>query len=355
MAVPISRLVADLKSIEQAAFDSVIDVRSPAEFADDHIPGAINLPVLDNEQRAEIGTLYKQQSPFMAKRAGAALVARNIAHHLETSLRGMPREWRPLVYCWRGGQRSGAMAKVFSDIGWRASVIDGGYKAYRRAVLNQLEALPAGLNLILIAGKTGTAKTRILRAGQARGLQVIDLEGLASHRGSLLGREPGQTQPSQRLFESRLAAVLGRMSPARPVFVEAESNKIGQLHVPPALWAQMRSAGRITIDAPLAARIAFLLDDYRHITVDHSDVARLLSGLRTRHSGALIQSWKDQIESGDWASLIASLLESHYDPSYSRSTASRGAQELMTLSTERLDSEAVDGLVARLVRFDKQL
>ncbi len=132
MSTPINRISADLDVIKKASFDSIIDVRSPAEFADDHMPGAINLPVLDDDERAQIGTLYKQVNPFEAKRAGAALVAKNIAAHLQSQLATKDRDWRPLIYCWRGGQRSGAMARIFSDIGWHSTVIEGATKPIAR-------------------------------------------------------------------------------------------------------------------------------------------------------------------------------------------------------------------------------
>ncbi len=352
MAAPISLLPADLTAINDACFDTVIDARSPAEFLDDHVPGAINLPVLDNGQRAEIGTLYKQVNPFTAKRTGAALVARNIAHHLETTLHEVPSTWRPLVYCWRGGQRSGAVAKVFSDIGWRTSIIEGGYKAYRRAVLDILNDIPSKLRLIVIAGKTGTAKTRILRAAAVKGLQIIDLERLANHRGSLLGREPGSPQPSQRLFESRLAKALLGLSSNRSVFVEAESNKIGEIHVPPALWAQMRSAKRITVEAPLTARIKFLMEDYDHVISAQTDVVKLLSGLQTRYSTEIFDSWKNNIKTKNWEIFVESLLTHHYDPSYNRSSASRASVELKKFYVNSLDARAIDNLVQQLMPFN---
>ena len=351
MAVPIIRQDADLAAIDNAEFDAVIDVRSPAEFVEDHMPNAINLPVLDDQQRAEIGTLYKQVGSFEAKRAGAALVAKNIATHLESALAMMPRTWRPLVYCWRGGQRSGAMARIFSDIGWHVAVIEGGYKAYRRSVLTILDDQPGKFDLTLISGKTGTAKTKILRAAAQTGLQVIDLEGLANHRGSLLGREPDMPQPSQRLFESRLAAVMRKLDPKRPVFVEAESNRVGQIHVPPALWKQMHRARRITIDAPLEARIDFLIRDYHHITTDRQSLRQLLSRLGKRHSAERLAQWDRQILDGDWPGLVKGLIEQHYDPSYKHSTAARGGHTQLKLTTDRLDEKAIAALVRQIDRL----
>ena len=348
MAAPVTRIEAARLTDAMPRFDMIIDVRSPAEFADDHIPGAVNLPVLDNVQRAEIGTLYKQVSPFAAKRAGAVLVARNIAMHIDTRLSAMPRDWRPRVYCWRGGQRSGAMARIFSDIGWQTSLVDGGYKAYRRHIVNILEMVPPTLRLIVLAGRTGSAKTRILQAAQQKDVQIIDLEGLACHRGSLLGSTPDMPQPSQRLFESRLAYAIAGLDPNRPVVVEAESNKIGQIHIPPAFWARMRSADRVTIDAPLAARVAFLEQDYAHIKANHESLAATLSGLRFRHSRSLIADWDAQIKAKAWTALVTSLLESHYDPAYDRSAARRNTAELARLNAVRLDPHAIDQLATGL-------
>ena len=354
MAAPITPIDAARLTDTMPHFNMIIDVRSPAEFADDHIPDAVNLPVLDNVQRAEIGKLYKQVSPFAAKRAGAVLVARNIAGHIDSRLSAMPRDWRPLVYCWRGGQRSGAMARIFSDIGWQTSFVDGGYKAYRRHIVHLLETLPSTLRLIVLAGRTGSAKTRILQTAQQKGLQIIDLEGIACHRGSLLGHEPDKPQPSQRLFESRLANALTRIDPNRPVVVEAESNKIGQIHIPPTFWARMRSASRVTIDVPLAARVAFLEQDYAHIKTNHKSLAATLSRLRFRHSQSLVADWEAQIKANAWTSLVKSLLESHYDPAYDRSTARRNTIELLRLKAVRLDENAIEKLAAQLATLAHQ-
>ena len=224
-------------------YSMIIDVRSESEFADDHIPGAVSMPVLNDVERAEIGTLYKQVSPFEAKRRGAAIVARNIAHHIDTKLADAPK-YSP-AGCWRGGQRSGAMARILSEIGWQVTVVEGGYKGYRKQVLDGLDSIPPSLRLIVLRGRTGTAKTAILRAAADKGAQVIDLEGMAVHRGSLLGPEPGRSQPAQRQFESRIHDLIRRFDPDRPVFIEAESNKVGECHVPPALWQRMRGADSV--------------------------------------------------------------------------------------------------------------
>ncbi|MDB2389940.1 tRNA 2-selenouridine(34) synthase MnmH [Alphaproteobacteria bacterium] len=330
-------------------FDTVIDVRTPAEFEDDHIPGAINLPVFSNQQRIDIGTMYKQTGSFEAKRAGAALVAQNIASHLQESLSDKPRNWRPLVYCWRGGQRSGAMAQILSDIGWHVMVIDGGYKRYRRDILANLDHIPAKLRFIKVGGVTGTAKTHILRAARDQGAQVIDLEGLAKHRGSLLGIEPKIDQPAQRLFESGIAYCLSQFDVSRPVFVEAESNKIGHLHIPAALFAAMRSAKTALITASVSARVAFLKRDYQHMTSEPQRLLPLFDGLVKRYGHDIIDNWKALCASGDWDGLVTDLLETHYDPAYKRSANAHGHDVILTIDGGELDTLSIAKAASQLV------
>jgi tRNA 2-selenouridine synthase len=241
--LPVDHLrTADLASL--AGFDAVIDVRSPAEFADDHAPGAINLPVLSNDERTVVGTIYVQQSRFTARRLGAAIIARNVAAHLEGPLADKPGSFRPLVYCWRGGQRSHAMATILSEVGWRTTVLDGGYRTWRRHVTARLYDGALGLRFVVIDGQTGTGKTEVLARLAAAGAQVLDLEDIAAHRGSLFGALPGRPQPSQKLFESELLAQIDGFDPDRPVFVEAESSKVGERMIPPALWSRMALAPR---------------------------------------------------------------------------------------------------------------
>ena len=352
MSAPIHRINPTLRLIKCTSFDSIIDVRSPSEFLDDHIPNAINLPVLDDVQRESIGTIYNKSNPFEAKRAGAALVAQNISLYLQTELAKKDRNWRPLIYCWRGGHRSGSMAKIFSDIGWHTKVIQGGYKAYRKTVLDSLNNLPQQFQLIVLSGPTGTAKTHILRAAAAMGAQVLDLEKLANHRGSLLGSEPGISQPAQRLFESRIIACFNSFDSTRPVYVEAESNKIGQVHIPSTLWASMRKALRVTITAPLAARVAFLQRDYRHLIENDDNLMNVLSGLRRRYSKEIFESWRTDIRDRNWDGFVTAILKTHYDPSYARSTASRPLTDILALTATRLDKDDIIRLASELTAKD---
>jgi tRNA 2-selenouridine synthase len=301
-------------------FDEVIDVRSPAEYAEDHLPGARNCPVLDDAERAEIGTLYKQVSPFDARRRGAALVARNIARHLESAFAGRDRAWRPLVYCWRGGKRSGAMTHVLREVGWQAAQLEGGYKAFRRAVVAALETLPRAFRYVVLCGATGSAKSRVLEALAARGAQVLDLERLACHRGSVLGGLPDTPQPAQKRFETLVWDRLRRMDPAEPVFVEAESKKIGQLQVPDALLATMRAAECARIEAPLEARVAFLIEEYRHFLADPAALKAQLDCLTGLYGRDVVAGWQARADRQDWTGLVAELLTAHYDPAYRGST-----------------------------------
>ena len=324
------------------AFDDVIDVRSPAEFAEDHVPGAINLPVLDNDERARVGTIYVQESRFVARRIGAALVARNIAAHLETVLKDKPASYAPLVYCWRGGQRSNAMATVLAQVGWRPSLLTGGYRTYRRRVTAALYDAPAPISVVLLDGFTGTAKTDILHRLAALGVQTLDLEGLADHRGSLFGGHAARAQPSQKMFESRLCQAFERLDPARPVVVEAESSKIGQVNLPPGLWKAMLAAPRVEIRAAAPARARYLTTAYVDILSEPQAIADALAKLPRHHGAEQRAIWTAMAQGGDFAGLAESLIEQHYDPAYDRSRRQETRPLLGTISVERLDAEGLD-------------
>jgi tRNA 2-selenouridine synthase len=325
-------------------FDEIIDVRTPAEFADDHIPGAINCPVLSNEERIAVGTLYKQQSPFEARKVGAAMVARNIAHHLETKFSGRPKSWRPLVYCWRGGQRSGAMSIVLSQVGWAAHRLEGGYKSYRRHVIEQLESIPKNFSWRVICGPTGSGKSRLLTVMQKQGLQVLDLENLAQHRGSVLGRLPGLPQPSQKCFDSLLLSSLQRLDPAKPVYVEAESSKIGLISLPLQLTEAMHEGECLVLDVPFPVRVAGLLEDYRYYLEHPQMLIEHLEALHRFHGEKRLKRWTELIHEGDFATMVEELLKLHYDPTYSRAT-SRNYPNLECAKRIALSSLAEDALI----------
>lgn len=332
----------DLSVAARDAFDAIIDVRSPAEFALDHLPGAINLPVLDDAQRAAVGTEYVQGSKFLARRSGAALVARNIASHLEEALVERGGGFKPLVYCWRGGQRSGAMVTVMDQVGWPVTVLDGGYQTWRRQVTAALYDQPLTHRLTLLDGPTGSGKTALLTALAQQGAQTLDLEALAGHRGSLFGATAGG-QPSQKAFESRLHDALSRLDPTRPVIAEAESSKIGARVIPPSLWAAMSAAPVIEMTVPLAARVAHIVETYADIAADPAALDHALTRLPRHHAKACIAEWRAMAARGEIAELAAALIEAHYDPAYARTGETRGRAVIQRIPVSDLTSAALAG------------
>ncbi len=321
-------------------FDALIDVRSPAEFAEDHLPGAVNWPVLDDEQRRTVGTMYKQVSPLQARKVGAAMVARNIADHVERWLADTPREWRPLVYCWRGGQRSGSLAWFLGQIGFRSAQLQGGYKAFRAVVRAELQTLPQRHRYQVLCGRTGSGKTRLLHALAAQGAQTLDLEGLAGHRGSVLGALPGCAQPSQKHFDSLVWQALKSFDPARPVFVEGESRKIGTLRVPETLIEQFREHGHcLHVEMDQAARLQLLLQEYGHFAADPEGFCKLLDGLLALRGRDTVVAWQALARSGRWAEVFAALMQAHYDPLYERSFGSSYRQMPQAKAVRLTDAE----------------
>lgn len=331
-------------------FDAIIDVRSPAEYAEDHIPGAINCPVLDDEERARVGTLYKQVSPFEARKIGAALVSRNIAQHIETHFLNKPKGWKPLIYCWRGGQRSGAMTLVLGQVGWGARRLEGGYKSFRVRVLEDLARLPASLGFRILCGPTGSGKTALLEALAAAGEQVLDLEALANHKGSVLGAEPNSQQPCQKAFETALWAQLRTFDPARPVWAESESRRIGRLHLPVELFERLRDGDCLRIDAALPARVAHLLDRYASLIADPADFNAKLERLVGQHGHKRVGEWQAMVTAAEWQPLAEQLIVDHYDPAYRRGGAGlyRRAEQAGVLSVATLDAATLAGVARSL-------
>ena len=324
-------------------FEEVIDVRAPSEYIEDHIPGALSCPVLSDDERALVGTLHKQASAFDAKRRGAVLVARNIADHIEQKFATRPTHWRPLIYCWRGGKRSRAMALIFREIGWRAAQLESGYKAYRRAVVDDLTRLPTEQHFVVVCGETGSATSKLLTALHDRGAQVLDLEAIAQHRGSVLGDLPESPQPAQKWFESQLWHALRRFSGSAPIFVESESKKIGQLQVPDALIAAMRASQCIRLDVPIDERARYLINEYAHFVTNPDALAAKLEHLRPLHGATVIDRWRAQTTANEWPVFVADMLAHHYDPAYRRSMARNFAQlgEAAVIAPTRLDADGI--------------
>jgi tRNA 2-selenouridine synthase len=332
-------------------FDELVDARSPAEFALDHLPGAINCPVLDDEQRRIVGTLYKQQGAFEARRVGGAMVAQNLALHLRERFADKPKGWRPLVYCWRGGMRSGSMVTWLRLVGWDAQQLAGGYKSWRGHVIQRIEALSPRIQFRVLCGATGSAKTRVLQALAEQGAQVLDLEGLAQHKGSVLGSLPGIAQPSQKAFETQIVDVLDRFDLRRPVYVEAESRKIGRLAVPLPLLESLRASRCVEIAATPAARLTYLLRDYAYLGDDRGALGEKLALLHGLQSNETLSRWQAWVQEGQLEPLFDELMRLHYDPLYARSQGSH-LQQLHTalrLPSDDLSPEGIRRLAQQIL------
>lgn len=324
--MPVHTLPATEALRRLGEFHTVIDARSEDEHALDHVPGAINWPTLDNAERITIGTLYKQVNAFEAKKRGAAIAARNIAAHIEHEVLDKPKDWKPLVYCWRGGNRSGALATILGAIGFHVTLIEGGYKAWRAALVDDLDGLARRLHYRVVCGPTGSGKTRLLQALAAEGAQVLDLEDLAKHRSSVLGHLPGIEQPSQKRFDSLVWEALRGFDTARPVFVESESKKVGNLRVPDALIEAMRASPCIDLQLPDDERVALLMEDYDYFVRDSEFFCRRLEALTELRGKAVVQAWTDQVRGGQTRAVVRELLQRHYDPTYAASIARNFAQ-----------------------------
>ena len=304
---------------QPGGFDTIIDARSEDEFAHDHLPHAVNWPSLNNAERITVGTMYKQVGGFEAQKHGAALVAANISKHIQNHVLDLPRNWQPLIYCWRGGKRSGSLAMVLGQIGFKINLIEGGYKAFRAAMLEDIARLAPKLRYQVIAGPTGSGKTRLLQALKDEGAQVLDLEDLAQHRSSVLGHIPGQPQPSQKHFDTLVWQALKQFDSSRVVFVESESRKVGNLSIPESLILAMRNSPCHELLLPLAERVALLMEDYNFFVNDAHLFCQRLDALVAIRGKAVVEDWKTQVRSGQFEPVVHALLETHYDPTYASS------------------------------------
>ena len=343
-----------ISEVDIHKFDDVIDVRSPLEYEVDHMPGSINLPVLSDKEREIIGTIYKQRSKFEAKKLGASIVSKNISDHLKKHTYEKNRDWLPLIYCWRGGQRSYALATIFDQIGWNVEVVDGGYKSYRKHINEFLSRDIENYFLILLTGNTGTAKTKILKLMEERNGQTIDLESLANHKGSVFGSQ-GQKQPSQKLFETLIYDKLVNLKTNEPIFVEAESNKIGNLHIPKEFWKLMKSAPQIELSATVEKRAKFLVEEYSEITTDLDLLEKQITSLSTIAGHKVVENWVKMAKNKEFYELVKQLMEKHYDPRYKRSLLRKKKEVFAKLKIEDMSQKGFSSMVDRILQTAKKI
>ena len=338
-----------IKKWNNKKFDTIIDVRSPLEFAEDHIVGAINCPVLSDLERQKVGTIYKKESSFKAKIIGSSLTAKNIAFHIENNFMEKKGSWQPLIYCWRGGQRSKAFSIVLSEVGWRTNQLKGGYKEYRNQVINFLDNIGPKLKITLISGKTGSAKTKILKSIENEGGQILDLEGLANHKGSLLGKIPDLIQPSQKFFESLIFNKIQKLNLKDKIYIEAESSKIGNIHIPKSIWKKMIKSPRIEISANVELRTKFLVSDYDYMCNDPTLINPIIKGLKNRLSKKLFDEWTNLIDRKKWFDLTKSFLENHYDPSYSSNTIKNDRKVIKKITATSLNNSDIKDIAIKIL------
>ena len=338
-----------IKKWNNKKFDTIIDVRSPLEFAEDHIVGAINCPVLSDLERQKVGTIYKKESSFKAKIIGSSLTAKNIAFHIENNFMEKKGSWQPLIYCWRGGQRSKAFSIVLSEVGWRTNQLKGGYKEYRNQVINFLDNIGPKLKITLISGKTGSAKTKILKSIENEGGQILDLEGLANHKGSLLGKIPDLIQPSQKFFESLIFNKIQKLNLKDKIYIEAESSKIGNIHIPKSIWKKMINSPRIDISANVELRAKFLVSDYDYMCNDPTLINPIIKGLKNRLSKKLFDEWTNLIDRKKWFDLTKSFLENHYDPSYSSNTIKNDRKVIKKITATSLNNSDIKDITKKIL------
>ena len=338
-----------IKKWNNKKFDTIIDVRSPLEFVEDHIVGAINCPVLSDLERQKVGTIYKKESSFKAKIIGSSLTAKNIAFHIDNNFMEKKGSWQPLIYCWRGGQRSKAFSLVLSEVGWRTNQLKGGYKEYRNQVINFLDNIGPKLKITLISGKTGSAKTKILKSIENEGGQILDLEGLANHKGSLLGKIPDLIQPSQKFFESLIFNKIQNLNLKDKIYIEAESSKIGNIHIPKSIWKKMINSPRIEISANVELRAKFLVSDYDYMCNDPTLINPIIKGLKNRLSKKLFDEWTNLIDRKKWFDLTKSFLENHYDPSYSSNTIKNDRKVIKKITATSLNNSDIKDIAKKIL------
>lgn len=345
---------SQLGVLDFGAYAMVIDARSPREYEEDHIPGAVNLPVVDDTEYAEVGIKHKED-PHAAYLIGVEYSLQNMARYIRPLVTKYGKDDRMLVYCFRGGKRSKLWADTLRTIGFEVDVLAGGWKTYRRWVRASLDVLAEQFEFRVLSGSTGCGKTRLLQALGQTGEQSLDLEGLARHRGSLIGEMPGVRQPSQKAFDSLLLDAMRKFDNARPIWIEAESKRIGNVQIPAALQRAMHSTTPFLVSAPMSERIRLWREDYADLAQNPVAMVKMLEPLKPLVGSEELDLWRTLAAASRVDELFERVMTKHYDPCYARSTARSFGKSLdsrviavASLARENLDEVARD--LAR--RFD---
>lgn len=312
--MPHQLLIEELLSAADIQF---VDVRSEAEFAHAHIPGSINIPLLRNEERIKVGTLYKQEGRDAAVKAGFECAGPRFPELYDAFL-AISKEKQPIFYCWRGGLRSQISATILEWGGKSQTIVKGGYKAYRNLVLKGFDRKQ---KMAILSGMTGVGKTEILALLAAAGEQVIDLEALAHHKGSVLGSLGQPAQYSNEMFENTLFEAWRKLDPSKPVFVENESRRIGNNVLPASFWNQMEQATLMDVQTPKNIRLTRILKEYGHF--DKGELAACTDKIKKRLGGLSLKLALEALENNDIAQW-AEILMDYYDRTYAHSRAKRG-------------------------------
>lgn len=338
-----------------STYDAIIDARTPREFAEDHIPGAINLPVVDNDEYAHTGTMHRSDT-HTAYIYGVAASLNRLSHYTATVLPTFPRGSRILVYCFRGGKRSKLWYDTLTSVGsFKAEKLEGGWKAYRAWVIEQLGDLPKRLRFVVLCGSTGVGKTRLLSRLAQRGAQVLDLEAMASHRGSVIGYLPSTPQPTQKWFDSMLRQKLQGFDATQPIFVESESRKIGRIQLPESLFLQIRQSPCIGIEASMPERVRVWMEDYGHFRSDPDGFVARLDRLRRIAGHAEVNAWIDLVRDGQFAECFERLMVNHYDPLYLRSMRHWQERMLASVTLQSTDDVGLDDACERLLNISTRI
>lgn len=320
--------------ISQAELNGIcLDVRSPQEFAKAHIPGALNLPLLLDDERAQVGTCYQRRGREPAVLLGLRLVGARLADLAEQARTYCKGKQKALVYCWRGGERSASMVWLLQKVGLDVVQLRGGYKAYRQFIRSSLER---PLPLRVLGGFTGSGKTEVLALLRERGQQVIDLEGLANHKGSAFGHLGQRPQPSGEMFENLLAQQWLHLNPDRPVWIEDESHLIGCCYLPDPLWTQIRAAPLTFLKIPQASRIDYLLRDYPQVQAEL--IRQSLERIQRRLGGLRFRQACDALEQSDWPELLRIIL-GYYDQAYLHGMSRRPQENLLEIAMDQVNPE----------------